>query len=238
MKANFLSIYAFIQSISAIFPPGGHAGLERRATTTKTTSSARPPACTAGSDVVVNGAFYQYTPDFESFTYAPWNLSDKIGNPGCQYITSYDACVNFGTFGGDDPVCFSCEYGSAGGGDSISQQITFAPNCEYIVEASVGCYAHSATIYGQPHVYIQVSLDGTVVIPQQRACSCSSFSQSGCHNYPDPTYKIISGRIITPASGKGILKAHINQAPQATPLVAPLVLTSLRMITPGTDINI
>ncbi|KAL9613440.1 MAG: hypothetical protein Q9167_002038 [Letrouitia subvulpina] len=119
---------------------------------TETTSTPAQPVCTAGSDVVVNGAFYFYNNDFQ--TYAPWIVTPGSGSPNCQYQTgNYDLCQSGGD-GGTDPDCLyvtmaqqsifyrltqegthsKCEYGNGGGSTTISQKINFAPGCEYTVE--------------------------------------------------------------------------------------------------------
>ncbi|KAL9036300.1 MAG: hypothetical protein Q9214_006201 [Letrouitia sp. 1 TL-2023] len=135
-----------------------------------------------------------------------------------------------------------CEYGNAGGSTTISQQITFVPGCQYIVEAKVGCWGHGfingnySSGWGTPHVYFRVTLDHTIVIPQQLSCPhCTSGDQPGCAGYPSQqTMKIVTGTVVGPASGKGTLKVIVNQAPQ-TQAVAPLIVTAVRMITPGTS---
>ena len=93
-----------------------------------------------------------------------------------------------------------CRYGAAGGSDTISQQITCAPGCQYIVEyvpppflispilirtnqnrATIACDYYNSTNYGTPHVVFRVTLDHTIVIPQQLSCpTCSSQDQPGC----------------------------------------------------------
>ncbi|KAI4188105.1 MAG: hypothetical protein L6R41_002356 [Letrouitia leprolyta] len=107
---------------------------------------------------------------------------------------------------------------------------------------TIACWGHNvpylennSSDYGTAHVFFRVVLDHTVVIPQQLSCpSCTSSSQPGCKWYPDPTYKVVRGRIVTPSSGKGELKVLISQAKQ-TSAVSPLLVTAVRMITPGTD---
>ncbi|CAO1603207.1 hypothetical protein XANCAGTX0491_006799 [Xanthoria calcicola] len=221
----FIAISTFALQATAALLPVRNSDLEPLATTPAT------PACTADSDVVVNGGFYGYpNPD----TYAPFMLGHKVGSPGCKYVHGYTPCLGALGFGASDPDCFLCEYGNAGGSDTISQDITFAPGCQYIVEATVACWGHSGTDYGSPHVFFRVTLDHTIVIPQQLSCpNCTSSSQAGCAAFPEPTYKIVSGNVVGPASGKGTLKLLISQAPQKGS-VQPLMVTALRMITPGT----
>ena len=110
--------------------------------------------------------------------------------------------------------------------------------------ATVACWGHAGYIgdnktdYGFPHVFFRVTLDHTIVIPQQLSCpSCTSNTQPGCANFPYPTYKVVSGNVVGPASGKGTLKVLISQAAQKEN-VQPLLITALRMITPGTGPNI
>ena len=93
-------LFAFTLQASASLLPIKHQELDRRATTT--TSAA--PACTAGSDVVVNGAFYSYQD--VSPSYEPWNLTPTGGSGGCQYVNGYDPCSGSETgFGSYDPDC-------------------------------------------------------------------------------------------------------------------------------------
>ena len=142
----FLATLAFGLRASAVLIPAKAQNLEQRATTTPVA-----PACTADSDVVVNGAFYGY-PNQPS--YAPFQLAPTVGSPGCIYVNGYTPCLGTGGFGAADPDCLcvamtdvpqwnevnskfgdsQCEYGNAGGSDTISQDITFAPGCQYTVE--------------------------------------------------------------------------------------------------------
>ena len=117
-------------------------------------STPAKPACTANSDVVVNGAFY--TTNGQDLTYDPWKVTPGSGSPNCQYTNNYELC-HFDGPGGYDPECLyvaklfffptsrslftktkifdnsKCEYGAGGGSTTISQKITFAPGCEYTV---------------------------------------------------------------------------------------------------------
>ena len=269
MKPQFLLVpLALSLRASAALLPAKVQDLERRAT------APAAPACTKNSDVVVNGAFYGY-PNPPS--YAPFTLTHTGGSPGCQYINGYTPCLAFGGFGAADPNCLyaarscamvfsnlrantsrsnsQCQYGAAGGSDTISQAITFAPGCQYIVEyvpfpsllnsrsliltksfrATVACNANNSTDYGTPHVFFRVTLDHTIVIPQQLSCpACKSPDQPGCQNYPYPTYRVVSGTVVGPASGSGTLKVLVSQ-PTESVGVSPFLITALRMITPGTD---
>ncbi|KAL8795081.1 MAG: hypothetical protein Q9195_002378 [Heterodermia aff. obscurata] len=227
MKLQFVLVpVALSLRASAAVLPAQVQDLDRRATTPAA------PACTTNSDVVVNGAFYGY-PNPPS--YAPFTLTHTGGSPGCQYINGYTPCLASGGFGAADPNCFQCQYGATGGSDTISQQITFAPGCQYIVEATVACNYNSNTDYGTPHVFFRVTLDHTIVIPQQLSCpACKSANDPGCQNYPYPTYKVVSGTVVGPASGSGTLKVLVSQ-PAESVAVSPFLITALRMITPGTD---
>ena len=48
-----------------------------------------------------------------------------------------------------------------------------------------------------------------------------------------PTYRTVSGKIVGPAAGSGLLRVYTNQAAQAG-AVAPVLITDVRMVTPGT----
>ena len=83
---------------------------------------------------------------------------------------------------------------------------------------------------GKPHVFFRVVLDHTVVIQQQLSCAgeCSSSDQPGCRSFPDPTYKVVSGKVVGPAGGSAPLKILISQAPE-TEETTSLVITTLDM---------
>ena len=101
--------------------------------------------------------------------------------------------------------------------------------------ATVACWYHNMTDRGTPHVVFRVTLDHTIVIPQQLSCpNCESEYQPGCNNFPYQTYKIVSGNVTGPASGKATLKVLISQPPESV-TVAPLTITAVRMVTPGTS---
>lgn len=92
----FIAISTFALQATAALLPVRNLDLEPRATTPVT------PACTADSDVVVNGGFYGYpNPD----TYAPFKLGPKVGSPGCQYVHGYTPCLGTLGFGASDPDC-------------------------------------------------------------------------------------------------------------------------------------
>ncbi|KAI4212016.1 MAG: hypothetical protein LQ351_005198 [Letrouitia transgressa] len=193
-----------------VFALGASAALRKpRAITTTTTPTA--PACTTNSDVVVNGGFYGY-PNPPS--YAPFSVTSAGGSPGCEYVNGYTPCLGQGGFGAGDPNCL----------------------------AKVGCWGHGylngnySSGWGTPHVYFRVTLDHTIVIPSQLSCPhCTSGDQPGCAGYPSQqTMKVVTGTVVGPASGQGTLKVIINQSPQTT-AVAPLIITAVRMITPGTS---
>ncbi|KAI4098689.1 MAG: hypothetical protein L6R37_006347 [Teloschistes peruensis] len=248
-KSLLFTLLACTLQVNAALLPLNHQAIEPRATTPAV------PKCTTNSDVVVNGAFFGYP---RQSNYDPWTLT-TTGSPGCRYLTGYTPCQGFTNgFGDSDPNClfvlvlrplgqyqltriFSslCGYGSAGGSTDISQQITYAPGCLYTVEAEVACWGHnepsSDTNYGTPKVSFRVTLGSTVVIPQQLSCpACTSSSQPGCAGYPYPTYKIVRANVTTPATTSAKFTVSISQGAQSG-TVAPLLITAVRMITPGTD---
>ncbi|KAL8635860.1 MAG: hypothetical protein Q9228_006688 [Teloschistes exilis] len=216
--------------VNTMLLPYGQSDLESRATA---------PACTGNSNIAVNGGFYGY-PNPPSYT--PWTVTATGGQAGCKYLNDYTVCLALNTFGGGDPNCFACEYGTAGGSTTISQQVNFVPGCLYTIEATVACWSHNdlyqghnSADYGTPHVFFRVLLDHTTVIPQQLSCpACTSSNQPGCSAYPSPTYQVVRGNITAPASGSGTLKVLVSQISQ-NKSVSPFMLTALRMITPGTD---
>ena len=103
-----------------------------------------------------------------------------------------------------------------------------------IYRAAVACigandYMGSEDTYGTPHIFFRVTLDHTIIIPQQLSCpSCKSSDQSGCIRYPDPTYREAVGTVVGPASGKGTIKILMSQASQ-TAATSQFLLTQLSM---------